>query len=84
MIQKIQSRDISVAVQMGNIAVQINAEGVSWNPTIARDMQDRTMSMLKEMLEEASNRGLLITTTDVVFDDGSSEEYGEDEDEDGE
>lgn len=84
MIQKIQSRDISVAVQMGNIAVQINAEGVSWNPTIARDMQDRTMSMLKEMLEEASVRGLLITTTEVVFDDGSSEEYDEDEDEDGE
>jgi hypothetical protein len=79
-----QSRDVSVAVQLGSIAVSWSAEGVSWNPSIARDMQDRAMSMLRETIEEAVSRGVLITTTEVIFDDGSGDYEEEEEDGDGE
>jgi len=74
-----QSRDISVAISFGQISIALNAEGVSYNPTVARDMQDRVMSMLKDALVEASAHGLLITANEVVFDDGSGQ-YDEDED----
>lgn len=80
--QQTVTRDISMALQMGSMAVSINAEGVSWNPTIARDMQDRMMSMLREMLQEANTFGLLQTVTEVTFDEGEYAETGE-EGEDG-
>jgi hypothetical protein len=64
--------------------VSWSAEGVSWNPSIARDMQDRAMSMLRETIEEAVSRGVLITTTEVIFDDGSGDYEEEEEDGDGE
>lgn len=83
MQQKTQSRDIAVAVQLGNLAVSINAEGVSWNPTIARDMQDRAISMLAETLAMAMANGVAVTTHEVIFDDGSAETEDEDEDENG-
>jgi len=80
--EKNLSRDISVALQLGNIAVSWNAEGVSWNPTVARDMQDRAMSMLREILVEAASQGILITANDVIFDDGDGQ-YDDEEGEDG-
>jgi len=62
------TRDISVAVQLGNIAVSMNAEGVSWNPTVARDMQDRLMSMLHGTLAYAQEFELL-GTSELVEDE---------------
>ena len=74
------SRDVSVVVQIGEIAVSWSAEGVAWNPSVARDMQDRAMSMLREVIQEAMSNGMLISTSEVYFDDGSNEAEEEAED----
>ena len=76
------SRDVSVALQLGDVVVSWSAEGVSWNPTIARDMQDRCISMLREAITEAKLQGILVATSEVMFDDG--EEYTDEEEADGE
>lgn len=80
MTQQATTRDIALAIQLGSMAVSINAEGVSWNPTIARDMQDRVVSILRDMLVEANNFGLLQTVTEVTFDEGEYAESTEDGD----
>lgn len=74
------SRDIAVTVQIGDVAVSWMAEGVSWNPSIARDMQDRAMSMLHDAIIEAMSNGLLQVAGEVYFDDGSNEAEEEGDD----
>lgn len=63
------SRDIAMTVQLGNLAVSMNAEGVSWNPSIARDMQDRIAGLMRDALQEAAAFGLLQQVTELSEDE---------------
>ncbi len=77
------SKDISIALQVGPVAVSMCAEDVSWNPDVANDMQNRLVAMMREALAEAAAWGMLKTDAEVMFDDGSHEMVDEDEDVDG-
>lgn len=72
-----QSRDMSIALSFGNIAASISAEGVSWSPDVASDMSTRLVAMLRDVLAEAAEYGLLPLAAEELV---SMEE----EDEDGE
>lgn len=63
------SRDIAMTVQLGNLAVSMNAEGVSWNPSIARDMQDRIAGLMRDALQEAAAFDLLQQVTELPEDE---------------
>ena len=78
------SRDMTVTLQLGNLLASFSAEGVSWSPDVADDMTARCIQMLREMLAEAYNYGLLETDSEVIFDDGSMAETTTGEDENGE
>ena len=58
--------DVAVAVQFGPIAIQWSAENVSWAPDVVRDMQNRTVDMLREMLIEANKYELIGNLPDFV------------------
>jgi hypothetical protein len=58
--------DVAVAVQMGTIAISWSAENVSWAPDVVKDMQNRTMDMLREMLVEANKYDLIGSLPDMV------------------
>lgn len=79
----VASKDIQFALQVGPVAVSMCAEDVSWNPDVAHDMQGRMLEMLREALQEAAAWGLLQSSSEVFFDDGSHELVDEDEDVDG-
>ena len=68
------SRDMNVTLQLGNLLVNWNAEGVAWSPDVADDMASRCLQMIKELLAEAYAYGLLETDNEVHFDDGSMAE----------
>lgn len=74
---------LSMVVQFGDILVSWSTENAGWNPSIARDMQDRALDMLRAVFDEAQPRGMLITDNEVTFDTGE-EEYVEEGAEDGE
>lgn len=77
-MQQVSHRDMSIALQFGNIAASISAEGVSWSPDVASDMTTRLMGLLRDTLAEAAAYGLLPSDTSefaMAIDD---------EDEDGE
>lgn len=77
------SRDMTVTLQLGTLLVSWSAEGVAWSPDVADDMAARALQILKDTLAEAYAYGLLETTNEVIFDDGSMAETttGEDGDE---
>lgn len=79
-IQNVAPCDMNVVVQLGSAVVSITAEGVSYNPTIARDMQDRAISMLREVLSEAAQYGVPLAVGDGGYDDDEDDDV---EDEDG-
>lgn len=61
-IEPLTRGDVSVAVSLGALAVAWTAENVAWAPDVARDMQARTMEMMKEIMAEAYQYGLLSLT----------------------
>ena len=74
-MQQVMSKDISMAIQVGNVAVSMNAENVSWTPDVADDMKNRMLEMLREACSEAASWGMLSPMTGVepvYFDDGSN------------
>ncbi len=73
----VRSKDISVAISLGAIAVQWNVEDVSWNPDVAHDIQNRMMEMLAEALSLAHTYGLLPSSLEPV---GEALEEAEGED----
>lgn len=75
-MQDVRSKDISVAIQLGAIAVQWNVEDVSWNPDVAHDIKNRMMEMLAEALELAHTYGMIPTSLDLEVDEAETE--GED------
>lgn len=77
-MQEVRSKDISVAIQLGTIAVQWNVEDVSWNPDVAHDIKNRMMEMLEEALSLAHTYGLLPYSLALM-----GEETAEEEEEDG-
>lgn len=64
-MQEVRSKDISVAIQLGAIAVQWNVEDASWNPDVAHDIKNRMMEMLTEALELAYTYGMIPTNLDA-------------------
>ena len=76
-MQEVRSKDISVAIQLGAIAVQWNVEDVSWNPDVAHDIKNRMMEMLEEALALAHTYGLLPSSFAIS---GEDEEETEEED----
>ena len=77
-MQDVRSKDISVAIQLGAIAVQWNVEDVPWNPDVAHDIKNRMMEMLEEALSLAHTYGLLpySLATSVEDDEETGEEDG--------
>ena len=73
----VRSKDISVAISLGAIAVQWNVEDASWNPDVAHDIQNRMMEMLAEALSLAHTYGLLPSSLEPV---GEALEEAEGED----
>lgn len=72
------SRDMSVALQFGNLAFHMQAEGVSWSPDVADDMSKRLVGMLRDSLAEAHAYGLLPSVyADVAETDDYEDESGE-------
>lgn len=51
--------DLSIGISLGPVSISITAEDCSWNPSVARDMQDRLIDMLSASLEQASQYGLI-------------------------
>ena len=78
-MQQVSSRDMSIALQFGNIAASISAEGVSWSPDVASDMQTRLVGMVRDVLAEAAMYGLLPSEILQVTDDADDEELVEGE-----
>lgn len=76
-MQEVRSKDISVAIQLGTIAVQWNVEDVSWNPDVAHDIKNRMMEMLEEALSLAHTYGLLPYSLATSVED--DEEIGEED-----
>lgn len=66
-MQQVQSRDMSLALSFGNIAASVSAEGVSWSPDVASDMSARLVGMVRELLQEAAQYGLLQTDSEFVL-----------------
>lgn len=81
-MQQVQSRDMSIALQFGNIMASISAEGVSWSPDVAADMSSRLVGLLRDTLAEAAVYGLLPTDDELfpLSDDEEESVEGEDED----
>ena len=77
-VHNIPTRDINVVIQLGSAVASITAEGVSYNPTIARDMQDRAVSMMAEVLAEAAKYGVPV----AIDADGYAEIDDDDQEDD--
>lgn len=74
MASRIQSRDMAVALQVGNIAVSWSAEAVSWSPDVADDMARRCTQLLHDALAEAAAFGILLP---ILVEDDDAEEVTE-------
>lgn len=73
------TREMQVAMQFGNMAFSMNAEGVSWSPDVATDMANRILEMFRDSLAEAQAYGLLpsIDAEDVTATEDEEDENGE-------
>ena len=69
--------DVAVAISIGPVTISWSAENVSWAPDVVKDMQNRTMEMVRESLIEANKYDLIGNLPDfaeVTGDDEDGEE----------
>lgn len=66
--------DVTVAVQVGNVAVSLTAGEAAWAPDIVNDMKNRTIEILASALIMATEHGVVMTYGDADYEDDESED----------
>lgn len=53
--------EVTVACEYGELSLSITAENVAWAPDVVNDMQNRMVSLFKELLAETNKYELVGT-----------------------